>query len=140
MIAFAQFDSRILSVLQDAVDHAWLSVPLEHRSGQIKDRVAKQVLRSAARGERDPGRLNAVAVAAAFSEPVDAYDIEVRRGDDTLASLRSVELPDLGAVWGHIAELANKVCSPDCRVRVMDPSGHMIISVGIATARLVRPT
>ena len=140
MIAFAQFDSKILNILQDAVDHAWLRVPLEHRSGQIKDRVAKQVLRSAARGERDPGRLNAIAVAAAFSEPVDAYDIEVRQGDDTLASLRSVELPDLGAVWGHIAELANKVCSPDCRVRVMDPSGNMIISVGIATARLVRPT
>ena len=140
MIAFAQFDSKILNILQGAVDHAWLRVPLEHRSGQIKDRVAKQVLRSAARGERDPGRLNAIAVAAAFSEPVDAYDIEVRQGDDTLASLRSVELPDRGAVWGHIADLANMVTSPDCRVRVMDPSGNMIISVGIATARLVRPT
>jgi hypothetical protein len=140
MIAFAIFDSRILSTLQDAVDHAWLSVPLEHRSSQIKDRVAKEVMRSAAAGERDPGRLNAVAVAASLSEPVDAYDIEIRRGDDTLASLRSVELPHLGAVWGHIAELANKVYSPDCRVRVMDPSGDMIISVGIATARLLRPT
>jgi len=140
MIAFAKFDSETLDTLQVAVDHAWCSIPLDHRSSQIKDRMAKAVMCSAARGERDPGRLDAIAVAAASSEPVAAYDIEVRRGEETLTSLRSVELPHLSAVWGHIADLANKVSSPDCRVRVMDQSGNMVISVGIATARLFRST
>jgi len=47
LIEFGKFDSRVLIVLQDAVDHAWLGVPLEHRWSQIKRRVAKEVMRSA---------------------------------------------------------------------------------------------
>jgi hypothetical protein len=95
-------------------------------------------MRSAAQGERDPYRLDAVAAAAVSAEPVDAYDIEVRQGEETVSSLRSVELPHLSAVWALIADLAKKVSSPDCRVRVTDQSGKTVISVGIATARLFR--
>ena len=139
MIAFATFDSAILNTLQNAVDHAWRNLTLEQRTSQIKDRMAKAVMRSASRGERDPDRLDAIAAAAVSAELVDAYDIEVRQGENTISSLRSVELPHLSAVWGLIAELAKKVSSPDCRIRVMDQSGKTVISVGIATARLFRP-
>ena len=139
MIAFATFDSAILNTLQNAVDHAWRNLTLEQRTSQIKDRMAKAVMRSASQGERDPDRLDAVAAAAVSAELVDGYDIEVRQGENTISSLRSVELPHLSAVWGLIAELAKKVSSPDCRIRVMDQSGKTVISVGIATARLFRP-
>ena len=139
MIAFAKFDSAILNTLQDAVDHAWRHLPSEQQTNEIKDRMAKAVMRSAARGERDPNRLDAIAAAAVSAELVDAYDIEVRQGEETISSLRSVELPHLSAVWGLIAELAKKISSPDCRIRVTDQSGKTVISVGIATARLFRP-
>ena len=139
MIAFAKFDSAMLDTLQVAVDNAWRDLPSEQRTSQIKDRMAKAVLRSAAEGERDPDRLETVAAAVLTAEPVDAYDIEVRRGEQTITSLRSVELPHLSEVWGHIAELAKRVSAPECRIRVLDPSGRMVISVGIATARLIRP-
>jgi hypothetical protein len=139
MIAFAKFDSAILNTLQHAVDHAWLHLPSEQRTNEIKDKMAKAVMRSAAQGERDPNRLDAIAAAAVSAELVDAYDIEVRQGEQTISSLRSVELPHLSAIWGLIAELAKQVSSPDCRIRVTDQSGRTVISVGIATARLFRP-
>jgi hypothetical protein len=138
MIAFAKFDSAMLNTLQSAVDHAWCNLSPEHQTSEIKDSMAKAVMRSAAQGERDPDRLDAIAAAAVSAEPVDAYDIEVRQGEETITSLRSVELPHLSAVWSLIAELAKKVSSPDCRVRVTDRSGKTVISVGIATARLFR--
>src|ERR1700733_2440623 len=138
MIAFATFDTAILNTLQDAVDHAWRHLPSEQQTNEIKDRMAKAVMRSAAQGERDPTRLHAIAAAALSAEPVDAYDIEVRQGEQTISSLRSVELPHLSAVWALMAELAKKVSSPDCRIRVTDRSGKTVISVGIATARLFR--
>jgi hypothetical protein len=137
MIAFAAFDSKSLKTLQLAVDHAWRNLPPDRRTSQIKDRIAKAVMRSAAEGERDLTRLDGIAVAAVAAEPADTFDIEVRQGDETLSSLRSVELPDLSAVWGHIARLAEKVSDPQSRIRVMDQSGRMLISVGIATAHLL---
>lgn len=137
MIAFATFDSNVLNILQETVDRAWGGLPPDQRSCQVKERVARAVLRSAARGERNGDRLDSIAVAAIFADDVDAYDIEVREGDMTLASLRSVELPHLSDVWSHIAELAKKVTSPDCRIRVTDRSGKVVVSVGIATARLL---
>jgi hypothetical protein len=139
MIAFATFDPAVLNTLRDAVNHAWRHLPSEQQTSEIKDRMAKAVMRSAAQGERDPNRLDAIAAAAICAEPVAAYDIEVKQGEATISSLRSVELPHLSAVWGLIAELAKKVSSPDCRVRVTDRSGKTVISVGIATARLFRP-
>ena len=125
MIAFAAFDPKSLKTLQIAVDHAWRNLPPDRRTSQIKDRIAKAVMRSAAEGERDPTRLDGIAVAAAAD---DTFDIEVRQGDQTLSSLRSVELPDLGAAWGHIAGLAEKVSDLECRIRVVDQSGKTLIS------------
>lgn len=66
------------------------------------------------------------------------YDFEVTQGDETISSLRAVELHGLGAVWGHIAELTKKVSAPKSRIRVLDQSGGILISIGIATARLLQ--
>ena len=138
MIPFATFDSEALVLLQAAVDQAWRSLPSHRRTLETKERMAKAVLRSAAQGERDPVRLNAIAAAAVLAEPANAYDIEVRQGDETMSSLRSVELANPRAVWGHIAELAKKVSAPRARIRVMDQSGAILISIGIAAARLLQ--
>jgi hypothetical protein len=51
--------------------------------------------------------------------------------------VRSVELRSPSAVWGHIAELTKKVSAPKSRIRVLDQSGGILISIGIATARLL---
>jgi hypothetical protein len=66
------------------------------------------------------------------------YDFEVIQGDETISSLRSVELRTMGAVWGHVAELTKKVSAPKSRIRVLDQSGGILISIGIATARLLQ--
>jgi hypothetical protein len=126
------------ALLQAAVEQAWRSLPSDRRTLETRDCMAKAVMRSAAQGERDPARLNAIAAAAAVCEPADAYDIEVPQGDETMWSLRSVELPDPRAVWGHIAELAKRVSAPKARIRVMDQSGAILISIGIAAARLLQ--
>jgi hypothetical protein len=140
MIPFATFDSEALGFLQAAVDQAWRSLPSHRRTLETKERMAKAVLRSAAQGERDPVRLNAIAAAVVLAEPANAYDIEVRQGDETMSSLRSVELANPRAVWDHIAELAKKVSAPRARIRVMDQSGAILISIGIAAARLLQST
>ena len=41
---------------------------------------------------------------------MQSYDFEVIQDDETISSLRAVELRSLGAVWGQIAELTKKVC------------------------------
>lgn len=66
------------------------------------------------------------------------YDFEVTQGDETISSLRAVELRNMGAVWGRIAELTKAVSAPKSRIRVLDQSGAILISVGIATARLLQ--
>jgi hypothetical protein len=72
------------------------------------------------------------------SQPVTQfYDFEVIQGDEMISSLRSVELRSMGAVWGHVAELTKKVSAPKSRIRVLDQSGGILISIGIATARLL---
>jgi hypothetical protein len=69
---------------------------------------------------------------------MQCYDFEVIQGDETISSLRSVELRSMGAVWGHVAELTKKVSAPKSRIRVLDQSGGILISIGIATARLLQ--
>ena len=138
MIPFVTFDSEALAFLQAAVDRAWGALPLDRRTPVTKERMAKAVMRAAAQGERDPVRLNAIAAAAVLAEPADAYDIEVRQGDETISSLRAVELANPRAVWGHIAELSKKVSAPRARIRVLDQSGAILISIGIAAARLLQ--
>ena len=92
MIAFATFDSAILNTLQDAVDHAWRHLPSEQRTSEIKDRMAKAVMLAAARGERDPNRLDAIAAAAVRPQARETLMILIRdalRGAMHLGSIVS---------------------------------------------------
>jgi hypothetical protein len=66
------------------------------------------------------------------------YDFEVLQDGETISSLRAVELRSPGAVWRQIAELTKKVSAPKSRIRVLDQSGAILISIGIATARLLQ--
>ena len=68
MIPFATFDSETLDELQAVLDRAWLGVPLERQSLQVKERMAQAVMRSASEGEHDPIRLAAIAGAAALAK------------------------------------------------------------------------
>ena len=124
MIAFATFDSETLDLLQAAIDGVWQNLPPDRRTTQIKERMAGAAMRSANKGVRDPARLAATTLAAAFSQPSDPCDIEAR-GDETISSPRPAELPRPGRVWDHIA-------GPGRR------SGAPPISIGIAAARLFR--
>jgi hypothetical protein len=79
MIAFATFDSETLDLLQGAIDGVWQNRPPDRRTTQIKERMAGAAMRLANKGVRDPARLAATTLAAAFSRPSDACDIEANR-------------------------------------------------------------
>ena len=64
------------------------------------------------------------------------YSFELRQGDKTIAYLKSIEVRSAKAVWHWIADLAAHFPAPNARIRVTDQSGEMVISVGIAAARL----
>ena len=64
-----------------------------------------------------------------------SYDFEVVKGDETIAAARSVAVSDTRAMWLRIAELANKVEEPGCRIRVTNDAHEMVILIGIAAAR-----
>jgi hypothetical protein len=84
MIAFATFDSETLDLLQVAIDGVWQNLPPDRRTSQIKERMAGAAMRLANKGVRDPARLAATTLAAAFSRPSDACDIEANRRPDAL--------------------------------------------------------
>jgi hypothetical protein len=89
--------------------------------------------------QKSASRLASPFSALSPSQPVTQfYDFEVIQGDETISSLRSVELRSMGAVWGHVAELTKEVSAPKSRIRVLDQSGGILISIGIATARLLQ--
>ena len=102
MIAFAPFDSETLDLLQAAIDGVWQNLSPDRRTTQIKERMAGAAMRLANKGVRDPARLAATTLAAAFSRPSDACDIEAR-GDEATSSPRPAELPRRDTVWDHIA-------------------------------------
>src|SRR5579863_8670931 len=102
MIAFATFDPETLDLLQAAIDGVWQNLPPDRRTTQIKERMAGAAMRLASKGVRHPARLAATTLAAAFSQPSDAYDLEAS-GDETISSPRPAELPRRGTVWDHIA-------------------------------------
>ena len=79
MIAFATFDSETLDLLQAAIDGVWQNLPPDRRTTQIKEHMAGAAMRLANKGVRDPARLAATTLAAAFSRPSDACDIEANR-------------------------------------------------------------
>ncbi len=51
------FDPETIGLLKKALDDAWKSLPLEQQATMLKTTLAERILKSAARGERDRGRL-----------------------------------------------------------------------------------
>jgi hypothetical protein len=90
MIAFATFDSETLDLLQAAIDGVWQNLPPDRRTTQIKERMAGAAMRLANKGVRDPSRLAATTLAAAFSRPSDECDIEANRRPGALPICRSL--------------------------------------------------
>jgi hypothetical protein len=66
------------------------------------------------------------------------YDLEVRRGDGSIARRSSIEVQSPRAIWPGVADLAKGVSEPKGRIKVTDQSGEMVISIGIAAARLLQ--
>ena len=66
---------------------------------------------------------------------MENYDFEILKGDEKIAVLRSIEIPNSRAMWPKITELANKFCEPGYRIRVTDQAGGIVMLVGVDTAR-----
>jgi hypothetical protein len=56
------YDPEALTLLRNALDQAWSSLPDERRAKMLKSEMAHRILKRAAEGERDPVRLRAAAV------------------------------------------------------------------------------
>lgn len=66
---------------------------------------------------------------------MEHYDFAVLKGDKTIATQKSIALPDSRAAWPQVVELAKKHDEPGCRIRVTNKDGDVVILVGIAAAR-----
>jgi hypothetical protein len=66
---------------------------------------------------------------------MEQYNFAVLKGDETIAAIRSIALPDPSAAWSRVAELAKNVDEPGCRIRVTNEAGDVVVLVGIAAAR-----
>jgi len=51
------FDLETVAMLRDVLDEAWTRLSAKERTGGIKSLLAERILRAAAAGERDRGRL-----------------------------------------------------------------------------------
>ena len=67
---------------------------------------------------------------------MEQYDFAVLRGDETIATARTVALPIPSAAWSRVAELARNVDEPGGRIRVTNAAGEVVVLVGIAAARV----
>jgi hypothetical protein len=56
------FDPDTVTLLRTTLDHAWASLPPDQQAATSRSILAERILRSAARGERDPDRLRAHAL------------------------------------------------------------------------------
>ena len=67
--------------------------------------------------------------------PIQRYDFEVLKGDETISAERSVWLSNSGDAWPKVAELAEKFNARGCRIRVTDQSGETVILIGASGVR-----
>jgi hypothetical protein len=56
------FDPDTVALLRTTLDHAWTSLKPGQQAATSRSILAERILRAAARGERDPDRLRALAV------------------------------------------------------------------------------
>ncbi len=62
------------------------------------------------------------------------YDFEVLKGDDIIVAER-LAVTGLGDVWSRIANIAEHVDEPGCRIRVTEEAGGIAILIGVTAAR-----
>jgi hypothetical protein len=56
------FDPETIALLRTTLDRAWESLPQSRKAGVSRSLLAERILKAAARGERDPERLRALAL------------------------------------------------------------------------------
>jgi len=54
MVAHGVFDSEALSVMQAALDEAWVALAPNRRTSETRERIAQAVVRLAMQWEREP--------------------------------------------------------------------------------------
>ena len=121
------FEPQDVTNMRTDLDRAWNSLAPERRTPEAMDIMAAVIVHLATQGERDPVQLSTQALQAAIREapPVEHYDFEVLEGDEAIAAVRSVALPNPKAFWPRIADLAKKVYAPGRRIRVTNQLGEM---------------
>jgi hypothetical protein len=62
------FEPEDVACLRSSLDHAWNSLPPEHRTSANMDILAAEIVRVAMHSERDPVRLSAQALKAVMPE------------------------------------------------------------------------
>ena len=63
------------------------------------------------------------------------YDFEVLKDGGVVAAERTIALPDTGAAWPKIVELAKTFDEPGHKIRVKDEAGGIVILIGVVTLR-----
>ena len=63
------------------------------------------------------------------------YNFEVLRGEEVIAVQPYVPLHDTKAAWPKIAKIAKSISLSDCRIRVREQSGAIVILIGAAAAQ-----
>jgi len=56
------YDLETVALLRETLDDAWDSIRPEQQAGMLKTALAERILKCAAEGERDPGRLRGAAL------------------------------------------------------------------------------
>ncbi len=68
----AHYDPETLVLLRTVLNDAWAALPESSKSETVKSAMAQHILKQAADGVRDSGKLRASALALASSEPSQA--------------------------------------------------------------------
>jgi hypothetical protein len=123
------FDSESLARMGTALDEAHRTLPAGQQTSEMKNALARAILYLATQGELDPALLSSRALG--LIAPGERLDFEVLSGDDTIATMQSIDDPK--TLWPRIVELA-KAHAQGCRIRVTDQSGAMVALVGVTTA------
>ena len=66
---------------------------------------------------------------------MDNYFLKLLKDDGNTLDVRSSAFSDLRAVWSEVASLAHRTDMARGRIVVTNPSGEVLILVGVATAR-----
>ena len=74
----AAFDPDTIALLKEVLLQAEETLPMQHRSSEVRVKLATGILKAAAEGERDPERLQKAALVGASVRRMRAYSQEKR--------------------------------------------------------------